>query len=183
MKNFGDKPNLLWSLLVLVFLQFIVVPMIDWQDEKRNELVLMNKRLSKAKQLLTNEESINHYLLSLEEVEQGYNKYFFKKQELTPFQLANQKVIEELAELHNIKVTSVGWKGITQDATNILSVFELQLRFTGKIKNLMSFQLEIEQMEEAILIVGMSMNIKGHLRNTLGKATGVFRLHYVMEES
>lgn len=175
-----QKPYLLWLLFVLLFLQFIVMPTLSWQDEKVTELQLVKKRLAKAEVLLANEERIDKMLTQLQGVDWNYQDIFFPQQSETSFQLAQQEKIEKLAKANNLKVTSVGWKNFAKTSTELITVYELQLRFSGKVKDMMAFQMKVEQMKEMIPVVGMSVNIKQHLKVTMGRAKGVFRLQYFM---
>jgi len=178
-----QKPYLLWLLVALLFLQFFIVPVVSWQDEKVNELFLIKKRLTKAEKLLANEDQISKKLQSLQNTNKTYQQYFYRNKGETAFQLEQQEIIEQLAEKHKLTVSSVGWQVKTPKLNSSNVTYELQLRFKSQTKSIIPFQIALEQNDKLVTVVGMSINIRRHIKNTMGKADGLFRIHYTMDAS
>lgn len=175
-----QKPYLIWLLAGLLFAQFVVVPVMTWQDEKVAQLALVQKRLGKALHLLNNEQSLDEQQQFLQAARTQYQGLFFAQAEETSFQLKNQKMIEALAEKYQLTVNSIGWKKVSNITDSQLSTYELQMRFTSKTKDIIPFQIAIEQLPQLVKVEGMNINIKRHLKNTMGRANGLFRLHLTM---
>lgn len=175
-----EKPYLIWGLGLLLFLRFVFVPVIEWQETKKNSLTLLQGKFQKAIQLLKNEQQLETNLAELRRINAKYEKLLPVFSNETQFQLTKQAWLEGIAAVQQLSFTRMGWNKVFATDGQLPS-YQLELSFKGRTKQVMNFLLALEQSGELLQIEGYSFGIKRHRVNSLGLAQGKIKLLFYSE--
>lgn len=167
MKN---KPLLLGALAVLFLLKFVVVPVIEWQDEAITETKNLQSKIDKSQSyikdlpnLLKYKEELDLSLSKTKEMIERYN-------DASRYQISKQRQFEALFKEHQLTMSSSNWRDVVK--TDNGSTFQLQVQFNGMLNDFIAFQMQVNAMRPSVTITNLGLNIRGQSAASLGSMTG-----------
>lgn len=167
MKN---NPILLVSVAILVLLKFVVLPIIEWQNEMILEAGHLQKKIDKSKSHIKRMPELYEYQRQLEAsltlVKAKVERYNNENR----YQISKQREFESLFKKHKLTITSSHWKDVIKSEEG--ATFQLQMQFRGMLKDLIVLQTEINLMRPSVTIGNLGVNIQGQQPNSLGSMTG-----------
>lgn len=160
---------MLFILAILLTLQFIIVPILTWQDEKLAQIQSSSKRLFKANNVIERLPQIQKILLALQKQNHILEASYYNKASLDTFKLEFQQQIEALFEQYNMNVQGFRW---VTELTGELTEVRIDINFKGKLKDFSLFQLALAQQPKHLNIAQWSLNIKKMDETSLGTVNG-----------
>ncbi|GAA0353825.1 hypothetical protein GCM10009092_17740 [Bowmanella denitrificans] len=167
------KQILIGFLLVLAVLKFVIVPVLEWQDEKVAQINTLGQQLSKGTKLLAVQKELELKLQALQ-AQKGDVLPMLTTDEpsATQFQLQVQRKIDELMAKHELNVQNVNW--LTPRPKGMAVEHRLEIRMTGGLKEYLALMIDIEQQKPKLAIVEVNSLIS-NMRPagyTLGRVNG-----------
>lgn len=180
MDELKKHPLLIALLVILAISNFILLPIMDWQDEMVSEISLKQKRLNKTTTLLKaypqNQQQLEHLESLLTKVDQQY----FPQQAENTFKLQQQTWLETIIESNQLNLQSLGWgrtKILEKTAT---TAFQVDIRLQGQARAFIDLHRIIENQGLKISVDEFRLNIKHSSESTLGSFQGNLKLSFYM---
>ncbi|SEK46974.1 hypothetical protein SAMN05216262_101434 [Colwellia chukchiensis] len=165
----NNRKMLLLVLLVLLIARFVIVPIVDWQDEKLASIAANSNNLHKSEQVIARSEKIATELAHVKQLNQTLSDKYFQQANLNDFKLKLQQQLESLFSQHNLKVKNFSWVAhipgdVVQERANI--------SFEGEIKNVVALQLAMAQLPQLLQIIQWNFPIRNMSETSLGTTRG-----------
>ena len=174
-------PELLGLVAILAVLRFVLVPILDWQDEQVLQLNLLEKRFSKVNELLVNDANYEGQFQAIEDAYQAERARLFTVVDEANFKLQQQVLIENIMAKYELKVNNFGWNpAISKDAFGVF-IYPAVLRIEGSSFSLMQAMSEIEALPQAVLIADFEFRVQNQFADSLGRASGRMVLHFLTD--
>ena len=169
-----NKPLMLSVVAILAGMKFVIMPIVEWQDEKISVMHRQETQLNKGLTLLEGKETLVSSLTALSKKREALSKELLgEDQNATSYQLRVQKVINTLIEKNDLRARNSNW--LTPLDKGGIEEHRLELSFSGKQKNFIQFLLDIEQQKPKIAVYELTSGIsnmatqRGNLGNVNGK--------------
>jgi len=156
-------------LVVLLVARFILMPIIDWQQEQITQITAKEQRLIKTNNIIARLPQIH---IALEQLKQGNKQQqsrYFNKASSNNFKLQLQQKVEALFSTHNLKVTNFNW---VAEITEQIIQARAKITFEGTTKDFAMLELAIAQLPKLLSIKQWSLHIKQMNDHSLGNANG-----------
>lgn len=128
--NLAQYKHYLILLSALLVANYILVPLIEWQEQKHQSFKLIEKRRLKVANLIENEVSFDEQLtLSAASIKQAATYVFADKSE-SAFKLTSQSIVEKILTDAGCNVERIGFKGNTILNEN-LKRWMIEIRYKG----------------------------------------------------
>jgi len=171
----------LFIIAILLYFKFILVPVLEWQDTKLLKLALLERKINRVEQLLTNQ-------MSIEELDNDLNKHlnrlnhnFFQPQPIEEFKLQQQKLIEEELASLGLNVNSIGWKNNQNLDNASLTQFQVDIGFSGKSEQVIEYLLSVSSHVPISEVMVMNLSFQRQQMGQLGSLRARIRLAYYMQ--
>jgi len=169
----SKQRSMLILLTFLLVIKFVIIPILDWQQEQITKIQVMSKRLTKVEQVLERLPTIKVALKSVQEENSLLQEKYYNNTSINTFKLQLQQQIERLFEQHNLTVKNFNWvlgvKGkLDQERANI--------SFRGKTKDFALLQIAIARLPKLINTAQWTLHIKKMNDESLGEANGTLIL-------
>lgn len=177
--------TLLLILTGLLLAKFVIVPVLAWQDNIILENKNIQKRLNKAKSLLSNNEQLVAQSNELNETVSNLEKAVFKATPEAEFKLAQQKKLESIVKKNNLKLMNFGWQIISTDEDLNIKRFQIQLSLNGNTTDIIRFMAELEALEQHVDFSDFNIAPKKRGGGALGKVRNarlVFGIYMVANQ-
>jgi len=154
----NDRKLMIQIIVVLLLAKFVIVPVLEWQNEQIDIVNRQSKQLNKGLKLLENKSELVEHLGKLRSELQVQSQLIAGKGESAiSYQLNVQKQIEALLEKYELTSRSITWlnpavKGNTEE-------HKLELQLKGSLKNFISLIMEIEQQKPKLAVVEYKSNV------------------------
>lgn len=171
MKNLFDQYPILISILVLLFTaRFVLVPVIDWQNEALWEIQQKEKRSLKSQHAISNTSENQQLLASLSEQKSNTESYLFDFLNESEFRLEQQQRMEQLVDKIGLKINNIGWSysGELIDAPVIRH--QMQLNIGGNTTDMPKFHLMLEEQKHWLQVDRFTINLRNQRNLRLGNA-------------
>jgi hypothetical protein len=166
------KHALLLSILALLaVLNFIVVPILDWQDKLIVQISSQQKQVVRIEKVLTedNEQSVNRNML-IKHLE-NITRLFFPYASDSAFKLERQQAFESLLTKHQLKSANIGWQAVTELQGPILKRYQVKIKFDGKLVDVVAMFIELESLLPWSEIEDFNISTRGTQKEDLGYIT------------
>ncbi len=180
MEELKQHRVLLSFIAILVFIKFVVIPVLDWQETVIIDIQNKERKLEKASQLIKRSGSFqeDRKLISaqLKEAEQ----LFFSLQVDSDFKLTQQKYLEQLMATHNLNVENFGWQTSSVNDSMLLKKYQVQVRFSGNITDLVNFIISLDQHSKRYEVTNFNFSFppgSSNIRN------GRLSINFYMDQS
>lgn len=163
--NISSKQKILLAFLaVLILLKFVIVPIMEWQEEKAQSIARLDEQLSKGNSLLTNQDQLEAALIAFKEQNANLKKQLVSvDSSTTAFQLRMQKMIDEWINEYELSVRNSNWLSPYPQPHAIEHRLELSLN--GNVKDFIRLMIRVEQHQPKISIIEASSAINNMMPN------------------
>jgi hypothetical protein len=158
--------------VLLVILKFLLVPLVQWQNNTLWSISQNDKRLSRATDAITNINSKRGQLGTLQQKLDQLQTFFYPSQDEASFKLEQQQWVEALIAEHNFKVSNIGWTYSAQVLGQPLIKHQLSVSFYGVTFELPNLYLALDSNPQWIDVTGFSFNLIGQNEKSLGRFRG-----------
>mgnify|MGYP003650159803 CR=1 FL=1 len=172
MQTLRKHPWLTGLLLLLIGMKFILVPIIEWQNEQLLNIKLQTKRISRAELALANVDNNVKILNHLHSQNQKLDKLFYPFSEEASFKLQQQQWLESLIAKHQFKINNVGWVFSAKVLGQPLIKHQLSVSVEGPTYAMPSLQAELEANSQWVDINSFTFNVRGQSDVSLGNVSG-----------
>ncbi|MFD1621029.1 GspMb/PilO family protein [Thalassotalea marina] len=167
-----QKHTLLLSILAtLLVAKFIVVPIIDWQNNKVSEIRLMEKKFNKTHNVIKHASSFKDINEQLNIQLKGLEQLLHTSESESIFKLKQQEKIESLLNNHQLTSQNIGWKPSVSLNEFEIEKLTMSLSLSGDMDKILPFLWAIEVQRPYIEIDSFSITIRGQNQKSLGRAT------------
>lgn len=173
MNDLREKAPLLLVLIALVAVKFIIVPIIEWQDEKLVEIQTKERQLSKTISVIDREPLVNDALALVKNRTSKQLNFYYAEPSMDAFKLVAQQNIESVFLKQELKVTNFNW---TNEIEGDISEVRAKVSFEGRTKDLASLQLELALFDKLINVPQFNVYVERMRTDSLGKARGTMTL-------
>lgn len=167
MKN---NPLLIALLGLLLVAKFFVEPIIDWQNNSLEETNRLQKKLDKAQAYIIDlpllEAKKNGLIKQVDNIKQMVETY----SDFDRYQIAKQRQIGDLFTKHSMVTKSLNWQEAV--ATPLGKTVELQVQFSGLMKDFIALKLELMSLSTSIELKVFGLQVKAGTADSLGNVTG-----------
>lgn len=179
METLKQKPYLITLLVLLVAMKFIVMPIIEWQNNKQVELQLSDKRLAKSQFAIANQDAIQPLIEKLQEQVQRTTVRLYPHQNENAFKLAQQKELETLVSDLGLKVNGIGWLNSTITDNGIIQ-YQMQLNVSGDGVKIPQLFAAIEGGKHWIAVDDFNIAFRRQSKTNIGESNARMTLNYYM---
>lgn len=147
-----QKKGALWIIAFLVALRFVGIPLLDYQAEQKQRLLMTTQQLERAQRLLDAEGSGD----SLEAVRKQRTEWEERLQPHTSdgdFRLQAQQRIQRALQAHGTQVELFDWLAHEDREDGYLRVHLARLNLQGEAKQLARAQLNLLEQVPGVRIV------------------------------
>jgi len=183
MQMLRNYPYLTGLLMLLVVLKFMLVPLIQWQNDTLWNIKQHDKRLGYAEAAISNVDSNSGQLVTLQTELKKLQGLFYVNQDEASFKLEQQQWLEALLAKHNIKVTNIGWGFSSKMLAQPIIKHQLSIFLHGQTHALPGLHLDLEANEQWVELSGFMFNVKGQNQSALGRVTGKLELFFYQLDS
>ncbi|ASI97588.1 GspMb/PilO family protein [Vibrio rotiferianus] len=169
MNLLNDRRALLGIVGILMLLRFGLVPLLEWQNEKWQQISSLNQRLEKSEALIERTEFIAKLETKLEAQVEKQQAQFVSGRTDDAIQLQQQKKIESLIKQHDLKMANTRWLGSVPQGN--YTEYRLEVGLNGKISDFIGFLQSLEQQATPIRLQGWIINMRGMSEGSIGAFT------------
>jgi predicted PurR-regulated permease PerM len=169
----SNKKPLLIVLFLLLALRFVMVPVIDWQQEQLDEIAAKQTKVEKADSVIARFPQLQQ---ALEQVQQNNKQQlanYYGHESANSLKLQLQQELEALFLKHKIKVINFSW---VAEIENPITEFRAKISYEGKTDDFAKLQLAIARYPKRINIAEWTSYINKMAENSLGDASGTILL-------
>ncbi len=163
---------------LLIFIKFIFVPILDWQDNVLADIALQERKIAKIELLMESKELLSSQEIKLDKRLTELNKRFYSLQNSEAFKRAVQKNIENELKSYELKIKNIGWKTTIEHSDAPLTQYSVNYSFSGQGENVVDYILAIDASDKyselAMMNVTFSKQRKGRLGRLSGRLQRVF---------
>jgi len=180
MNEIKKHPYLISLIIVLALVNFIFVPLIDWQDSLIGEIRLKEKRLHRSEALVQSYPSYLHQLKQLQQLDDSVRQHYYPYTTESTFKLQIQSWIEQTVVGNGLSVQSVGWGRTKLREDTHSKVFSLNLKVRGKLGAFIALHQSLESTGLKLSFEEMRLNIKRASKTNLGNVEGNLKIKLYM---
>lgn len=155
---------------VLVVIKFLLVPLMEWQEQKVSEIALLESKQNRMQQIFSNQQQLESYQLRLQQRLQEAQRYFLPLKDDSAFQLEQQKWLEARVNEHELKLSNIGWSPKLDMPELNAAVFRAQLSLEGRTLDVINFLQHLHSQSHYIEVRDMTINYSRQTARKLGRA-------------
>lgn len=153
----ASQARLLLIAGVLVAIQFIVLPLVSYQTELRDELAMLQRQVVRSEALVEQLPVLTLQAEKLDAAAQRVATAFPDASNATGFRLEVQDQIQRLLREQGNQVTLFSWLAQPQAAGNGMQVQQARVNISGNFKTLAEGQLQLAQQAPYIRFIDASL--------------------------
>ncbi|MGM0906961.1 MAG: hypothetical protein ACQEVQ_10570 [Pseudomonadota bacterium] len=137
----SQKKALLWVVAILLGIRFVLVPLMDYQNQLKENISLESRQLERALALLNNEQqgvSAEQANADLKELESRLPLH----ESVNQFRLSMQQQLEQLAKKQQANIQVFDWLTHSTAQDGYLQTHQGQIEIEGAITDIARFQLD-----------------------------------------
>ncbi|PTB83251.1 hypothetical protein C9928_04085 [Pseudidiomarina aestuarii] len=142
---------------LLAAIQFIAVPLVEYQDELRSELSLLQRQVDRSGGLVEQLPVLQVQADKLDAAAKQVAQAFPDASNATGFRLEVQDQIQRLAREHGNQVTLFSWLAQPQAAGNNIQVQQARVNMSGNFRTLAQGQLALAEQAPYIRFIDASL--------------------------
>lgn len=172
-----NNRNLLIVLGMLLLLQFVVVPIFDWQAETLANTKALQNKLDKSISHIAELPRLREYHQSLlDEVEKrkAAREYV---DDISRYQLDKLRELEALLQKYQIEVISSNWYEPIKTAKGV--TLQLRLQFSGRMVDFIPFHLALDSLSNTMKLNNLNLTINGQTEDKLGNFSGNLNVQFL----
>jgi hypothetical protein len=178
-KQLQDKPVLVGTLVLLLLAKFVVMPLLEWQNDMLLEYKYLKNRLNKENQIL-NASSDNAILLEKLNANISHaSELYYSASSEVEFKLERQQHIESLLTDRKLSLSSLAWEPAQTIPHSQLKKFDATMVVSGNGVNLINFIIHVES-KEKFGVAGFNLDLTQPNKH-IGKLAGRVELYFYQE--
>jgi hypothetical protein len=178
------KHALALSFIAILFsLKFILIPIIDWQNEQINSVLILERKIAKIENLLLSDDLFNEQHTNLSNALSNIEHGVFSYQEESTFQLQQQKIVESDLLKNALKISSIGWGNVVELDGLPLLQYPLEYRITGKTNKIIEYLIQLKTQDKLPDIKALNLSFRNQNQGELGSISARVRVTYYMFKS
>ncbi len=159
----NNKPLLIGIILLLAALRFLIVPWMDYQDEQKQQLETLTKRLVRSEALLEFKDQLYQQKDQQDIVVGQFTDQLEQSTSVQQYQLELQQRLQQLIETRNAKMELFDWLSDSDLKAFSMHRARINLRFTGQLSDVIALHLMIEQQYPHAQILDLNTSWTGDL--------------------
>ncbi len=159
----NNKPLLIGIILLLAALKFLIVPWMDYQDEQKQQLETLTKRLVRSEALLEFKDQLYQQKDKQDTAVAQFTDKLEQSVSVQQYQLEFQQRLQQLIETKNAKLELFDWLSDADLKAFNIHRARINLRFTGQLSDVMAIHLMIEQQFPYAQILDLNTSWVGDL--------------------
>jgi hypothetical protein len=167
MSSFWTQRNLLALLMILVFIRFGLVPLIEWQDGRHEQL---ERKLLQYEKIVQTIESVDVYTETLADfnvsLERASN-YFYADSDRAKLEV--QKEIEEVFLVNDLVIKEFNW---VIDSNGPVRTLRASVRFSGSIQSMIKTFWGVERLPRLVRVMDWEQRVDQSSDQGLGLTSG-----------
>ena len=167
-------------ILVLAILKFLVVPVLQWQDQTVEQTQLLQTRLSKAKSLLASKEQLESRSSQITERLEQLKAHIYEPESAQQLKLSIQKQVERMLQNYDLDVSSLGWQNVIDLEQAPLTKVQLEYTFTGSGQDVIAYLLKLSSQPKWADYESLNVNVRRQKPGRLGRMTVRSRVAFYM---
>lgn len=168
---------LLSFVAVLLVLKLIILPVFQWQDAMLADIRLLEKKILKINQVLSDETEHSKFNQNLTSELAKANDIFFPKLSESAFKLKHQKMLASMLDKNKLTATNVGWQVTAQFDELAMKRYQLQIHLQGQTINIVNFMSELESFPQRIRVIDFYLALQGQKLDNAGQVNGWIKLN------
>lgn len=153
----SSQKRLLIIAAILAAIQFIVVPLMGYQDQQHQELELLKQRLARSEQLLENREEIAELKKALVENQQQMLNAIPEASDKTIFRISLQGDIQAILRKHNVKMNEFNWLTDEQQVSQNVQLQRAKIIIEAPVSQLAQAHFSLTQELPSIRFVDVGL--------------------------
>lgn len=155
----------------LVLANYILIPLSEWQEELKQNLVLLKKQDSKVNDLINEKGDLQKALDVSNIAIKEFNGALFNFPSEGEFKIAAQAKIEKALASTKCSIERIGFKG-SNEVTKNIKRWTIDIRYKGDLGCMTKATRVLEELTPYVDIVSYSMNHSGLTDELKGNLTG-----------
>jgi len=165
-----NKNTLLLILGGIILIKYMLMPIIEWQNDSVEQLVVLNKKLDKSLGFINELPRLEQEKVKLADFLKTIKLDVDTYQDISRYQLDKQREIEKVFAENKIIIKSFNWRDIVKIGNG--SQLKLMIRYSGKLKDFISLHMAISQFNRSVEVTNFGLNIRTQTDKSLGDITG-----------
>ncbi|NTS76912.1 hypothetical protein HR060_08515 [Catenovulum sp. SM1970] len=174
--------GLLYVLLALLFLKFVYVPVIEWQDRLIAKNYLEQKKIIKSQFAIDNQALIVASLDKMQQKREVLTELLFDFKKDNVFQLEQQQWLEQVFEKHEVEISNLGWQASESIQRWNVIQHQVDIRFKGKVIDVKKIHLLINSQSKWVDLSEFNFRFSKKRKSNLGQITGRMTLYFYTQE-
>lgn len=173
MRKMLSQKNLMILVSLLAVIKFALMPLLDWQKEKLNELEAKAIQLRKVGAVMANKAAYAESILSLQTQLSDEAQKFYVDNART--KLSIQTDIEQVFSANKVMIDSFNWGA---DSSGLVRVMRAKVRFSGSTENMIRSFWELAHLPRWVRQVESNQQLKNRTNDSLGVTAGNVTLEF-----
>lgn len=154
---------------LLILVKFALLPIIQWQNQKVDDIRQYDRRNVKAQNLLANKEKIFMRMATLDKAYQSEAKPFPSFEDKASFRLETQMMFDMLLKQYGLSRTQFFWRD-SEDKQVFDNLYKAKFNvdFGGKLKDFALFHTALVTSNPNYRIANMSLRIAKQSDKSMG---------------
>lgn len=166
----ADRRQLLLAVLFfLIFVKFVGLPWLDWQSDKRQQLMVLTQRLDRSVGVVANADEIIKARAALRAEVKQLESLFPTVKALPERKLQAQRAVEEIAAQNGLTVSSFDWVFQSETGSDIVPYARARIQLAGDLRSLALTHGSIESKLPGITIRDLLVTPNGLAKDPLAK--------------
>lgn len=165
---------------LLLSLKFIVIPVMEWQDQQVTQISLLQRKVAKLTQLIDSRESLTAQLKAEQNEFDKVSHLFFKFETAEKFKREKQQQEEQEIKNHDLKISGIGWKNQQKLGDAPITVFDLEYTVKGRMDKIVNYITEIASASPYKERTAINLMFSRHRAGNLSTVTARINLRYYM---
>lgn len=175
-----SQRQLLIVAAILAGIQFVILPLMDYQNQQHDELTLLEQRLSRSEQLLQNQEELKELSAAVQANEEKILAAIPMATDKTMMRIELQGEVQSIARKYSVNVDEFNWLTDSQRVSATVDLQRAKIRLEGPVSQLAQTHLEMTQELPSIRFVDASLTSANNRRSKL-KGDPQMRLELILE--
>jgi len=142
----------------LSVLKFVLIPIVQWQDTKVTKIAQLQKQLTKGQDLLQHQTELTQQLGQLmAKTNLVLSSVAANEKSAADYQIHTQQMLDKLLEKHGLSVRTMDWLNPVNNG--FLEQQRIEIAFSGRVKHLIEFIRDVEQLTPKLAVVELRDNI------------------------
>lgn len=166
---------------LLLFMRFVYVPVVDWQDSLVQENTLLQGKYRRVERLASGSEALQNADVQLTRALADWQRLFFEAAPETAFRVRQQRWLEKQVADYNVQLNNIGWEPHRQLDLLGVTQHRATLTVSGKAKNIALFMATLASTPQYIEVSDVALSFTRRGKDKLGAVRGRINVTFYME--